>query len=72
MASLLSVLTGLAFTGSASAVKRSTVIGAGAGAVVGGAVAGPVGAVAGGVTGGYIGSRQKSHRVAVHGTRHHH
>ena len=54
----------LAFTGSASAVKKSTVVGAGAGAVAGAAVAGPAGAVAG----GYAGSnrlRKIYHRRAV-------
>jgi uncharacterized protein YcfJ len=47
----------------ALAVKRSTVVGAGAGAVAGGVVAGPVGAVAGGVAGGYVGSRYHSRHV---------
>jgi len=52
----------LAFTGSASAVKKSTVVGAGAGAVAGAAVAGPAGAVVGGVAGGYAGSKYHGRR----------
>lgn len=54
---------------SAEAVKRSTVVGAGVGAVAGGVVAGPAGAVVGGVAGGYVGS--KSGRRVVH-RRHRH
>lgn len=52
------------------AVKRSTVIGAGAGAVTGAVVAGPAGAVVGGVAGGYVGSRYPAHRRVRH-VRHH-
>ena len=55
---------------SALAVKRSTVVGAGAGAVAGGVVAGPAGAVVGGVAGGYVGSKYKTRRAAAR--RHHH
>ncbi|WP_460451707.1 hypothetical protein [Alsobacter sp. SYSU BS001988] len=61
----LSAAALLAVPSAAHAVKRSTVVGAGAGAVAGGAVAGPAGAVAGGVVGGYAGSRYHRHRRAV-------
>lgn len=56
----------LAAPGAALAVKRSTVVGVGAGAVAGGVVAGPVGAVVGGAAGGYVGSRNPSGHRARH------
>jgi hypothetical protein len=55
---------------SAFALKRSTAVGAGIGAVGGAVIGGPVGAVAGGVAGGYVGSKYKHRRTTVH--RHHH
>lgn len=60
---------GLVAAGPAYAVKRSTVVGAGAGAAVGAVAAGPVGAVAGGAVGAYAGSRYPWRRHSVH---HHH
>ena len=49
----------------ASAQKRSTLVGAGAGALAGAAVAGPAGAVDGGVAGGYAGSKYRGGRRSV-------
>jgi hypothetical protein len=62
---------GLVAAGPASAVKRSTMVGAGAGAAVGAVAAGPVGAVAGGAAGAYAGSRYPWRRHAVRHPHHH-
>jgi len=62
---VMSVAALLAFSGSASAVKKSTVVGAGAGAAAGAVVAGPAGAVVGGVAGGYAGSKYHRGRNVV-------
>ena len=52
----------VAVPGTASAVKRTTVVGAGTGAVAGAVVGGPVGAVVGVAAGGYVGSKYGNRR----------
>lgn len=57
----------------AQAQSRSTLVGAGVGAVGGAVVGGPVGAAVGGVGGAVVGSRYGSrHRVHRHRVVHHH
>lgn len=73
MAAVALLGLGLAAAGAepALAVKRSTVVGAGAGAVVGAAAGGPVGAVAGGAVGAYAGSKYPWRRHYHVRHRHH-
>lgn len=60
----------VALPAEALALKRSTAVGVGVGAVGGAVVGGPVGAVVGGAAGGYVGNRYYGGRRHVNRRQH--
>lgn len=67
---IASLVALIAVPGTAFALKKSTVVGAGTGAAAGAVVGGPVGAAVGGVAGGVIGSKMHRRRGSMAGRRH--